>query len=290
MTPSPRFWLTAQLIVASTLVVGAWGLAAVSIFGFAFNPAALGRSLSDGTPTWPFQVSAVLVLLLIGALCLKFRRLVARRLTQPMQPMRPMQPMQPIRPPRHKAPRGARRADNAHPRPPRLHSSTISPRAQRFVLGSLLLASAALLAGMIGEWRGPEPEGLGGLGTLLALATLGGAFAVGVALTHHIQVRRIEAADDPETRPGDGRPVLALIWWPITVVAIGGALFMAGVGALQGVSVGSGLPTGMCLVVGVFGFISLPVVVSESYAEFHKRGVRGFWRAARATEWGDGLP
>lgn len=47
--------------------------------------------------------------------------------------------------------------------------------------------------------------------------------------------------------------------------------------------------TAIVFVVGAFGFIILPNVVRESVVQFRRRGMRGFWRAFRATNWGDGI-
>jgi hypothetical protein len=80
-----------------------------------------------------------------------------------------------------------------------------------------------------------------------------------------------------------------LIWWPISIVATFFPLLMLYLAATSTMAEGSGLPTGMTVAVGVFGFILLPVIVSESIFQFGARGLRGFWRAFRSTEWGEGM-
>lgn len=143
---------------------------------------------------------------------------------------------------------------------------------------------------MMREWAGPEPEGLGAPSAMLACATFVGALVLGVTFARRRNAQRLDPADDAVSVEADGRPVLVFIWWPITIVAIGAAILVAVLTAVERFSAGSGLPTGLCLIMGVFGFIFLPTLVSESRSEFRGRGVRGFWREARATEWGDGGP
>lgn len=268
-----RLWLALQLLCAGAVALSTWGLAAVMVIGFAVNPSALARTFSNGSPTAPWQVAVVLVLLVLGAGGVTLARSVVRRSSAP----RPAHPV-----------KKASTAQNQPARRGPSRRSAVNLRTRLFLLAALLLAGIALLASMVTEWMGQEQPGFGGPGTLLTLAAFSGSFVVGVAFAKRLTLWRAERADDPIFLAGDGRPVLALIWWPITVVSTAVPLLALSLNALHGVEVGSGLPAGIVALVGVFGFISLPAVVSESRAEFGARGVRGLWRAIRMTQWGDG--
>jgi hypothetical protein len=282
-----EIWLALLVLCAVLLMVGAWGLAAAFLVGFAVNPDALRRSMDDGSATWPWQVAIVLVLLVVGAGALLLTRRAVRRWKAP----RPA-----IRPKATRARRATRqdRALASQARREELkkiraeNEGSVSLRSKLFLLAALVLAIAAVFAGMIGEWRGVNPQGFTGPGSLLAIATLGASFVLGVAFAGRLKVGRAVRATNPLHADDDLRPVLALIWWPITIVAVVVPILVVYFAATRDIDAGSGLPTGITLVVGVFGFISLPAVVSESVAEFGGRRLRGFWRAAKNTEWGDG--
>jgi Na+/melibiose symporter-like transporter len=173
----------------------------------------------------------------------------------------------------------ARRRENLTP---------VSTRQKLFLLAALALAIAAMFVGMIWEWMGDEPQALISWGTLLALAVLCLSFALGVAFSHRLNVTRRAQADNPAFQAGDGRAVLTFIWWPITVISVVVPLIGLYSIANSSMGAGAGLPTGIILVLAVFGFIILPPVVTESFAEYKRRGVRGFWTTAKNTEWGDG--
>ncbi|MBG6055215.1 nitrate reductase NapE component [Salinibacterium sp. CAN_S4] len=274
-----KFWLRLQLIITVALTFCAWGLATVAFIGFAAHPEALTRSLPDGAPTWPLQAGGMLVLVAIGIGGVRVVRRIVRRAHQPSAELRPSRHVR-------DSAVSSRTAGQNRQRP---RSAGTDLRSVFLTIATLVIVATALLAGMVGEWGGPKPKGFGGPGTLLAAAAFLGSIAIGWSYAKRLLVARTKSGDVPLAQRSDGRPVLALIWWPIVFVAISGAALVITSGAIVGLSEGTGLPTGVCLVVGVFGFISLPVVVSESICEFGERGTRGFWKAARATEWGNGL-
>jgi hypothetical protein len=280
-------WLVLLILGAALLMVGAWGLAAVLLLGYTVNPDALGRAMDDGSPTWPWQIGIVLILLLIGAGGLRLTQRAVRRWKAPRPALTPKAPR--VRRATEKAKNDTtapgRRVETA---PRAARESQISVRTKLFLLAALALSIGAVFAGMIGEWMGGQPQGFTGPGTLLGLATLCLSFALGVAYANRLKVGRAERATIPMYEDGDIRPVLIFIWWPITVISVFMPLLVLYFAATRDIAEGSGLPTGITLVVGVFGFVSLPPVVSVSIAEFSKRRIRGFWRAARNTEWGDG--
>jgi drug/metabolite transporter (DMT)-like permease len=164
----------------------------------------------------------------------------------------------------------------------------MSTRRKLFLLGALSLAIAAMFVGMIWEGRGEEPQGLISLATLLACAVLCVSFALGVAFSHRLSVERRAQVDNPDFQAGDGRAVLTFVWLPITfmcvVVPLIGLYFIA----ISSTEPGTGFSTGIILLLAVFGFILLPPVVTESVAEYRRRGLRGLWASAKKTEWGDG--
>jgi hypothetical protein len=164
----------------------------------------------------------------------------------------------------------------------------MSTRRKLFLLAALALAIAAMFVGMIWEGMGEEPQGLISLATLLAFAVLCLSFALGVAFSHRLNVERRAQVDNPDFQAGDGRAVLTFIWLPITfmcvVVPLIGLYFIA----ISSTEPGTGFATGIILLLAVFGFILLPPVVTESVAEYRRRGLRGFWASAKKTEWGDG--
>lgn len=244
MANSPRHLRqTLQLLCAGALTLGAWGLAGTLAVGFAVNPSALTRSLANGSPTAPWQVGALLLLLVLGAGGVLLARQAVRRQHSP----RPAHPAHEVSPGR--------------PRPSTRRRSTRNPislRTRLFFVAALLLAGTALLASMITEWVGPEASGFGGPGTLLSLVAFAGSLALGVTFAQRLTRWRVDRADAPISLAGDGRPVLALIWWPLTAVSTAVPLLMIAVNALHGATSGSGLPMGIVAIVGVFGFISLP--------------------------------
>ena len=287
-----EIWLALLVLCAALLVVGAWGLAATFLIGFAVNPEALRRSMDDGSATWPWQIAIVLVLLLIGAGGILLTRRAVRRWKAPRRPIAPKAVrMREVTTPLDRAESSAaRRAERAEIQRLRAANAiSVSTRTKLFLLAALALSTAAVFAGMIGEWRGVNPQGFAGPGSLLAIATLVSSFALGLAFTSRLKVGRAARANNPLYADDDMRPILALIWWPITVVSVVFPVLVLYFAATRDIAPGSGLPTGISLVVGVFGFISLPAVVSESIAEFGARRLRGFWRAAENTEWGEGM-
>jgi MFS family permease len=287
MTTTLRaIWLWLQVLCAAALTVGAWGLAAVWLLGFAVNPSALTRINDDGSPTWPYQAGIVIILGLIGFGGYRLTRVALRRRRAP----RPT-------PQQARAPRAApaRRADpltpaqrieaRAHKRALR-RASGPSSRVKLFTLGALILGAVAILSGYVVEWRGEEPQGFASPGIVLSLATLAASFVLGVWASSRLKRGRPADPLDPE---GDARPPLMLIWWPSTVVATFFPLLMLYLATTSTMDEGTGLPTGMTVAVGVFGFITLPIVASESLFQFGARGLRGFWRSFRNTEWGEGM-
>lgn len=279
-------------------MIWAWGLGVVGILGFILTPSTLARTLSNGSPSWPFQLAGLLVLWLIG--------LGARRLARRVQRRRARRETaadgstQPVTLARHRA-EVRPRIGPTEPLGRKLHRSIVNTvRSLWGLLAVLALMGLAVLAGMLAEWMGPNPQGVMGAGTLLAVIALGGAFVLGVIFDQRMSAAEAEfsppegslgsegSLDSGDPLEADGRPVLMLIWWPITVVAVGVGILILVVNAVFEIGAGSGLPSGLTLAVGVFGFVCLPPVVSASRAEFRGRGLRGFWSAARRTEWGDG--
>jgi len=161
-------------------------------------------------------------------------------------------------------------------------------RQKLFLLAALALSIAAIFAGMFGEWIREVKQGLPGPAALLALCVLCLSFALGVAFSRRMNAERRAQVDNPIFQASDGRAVLTFIWWPITFLCVAAPLMWLHYTAISTNGPGTGIATGIILVIGVFGFISLPPVVTESVAEYRKRGLRGFWTAARNTEWGDG--
>lgn len=165
-------------------------------------------------------------------------------------------------------------------------------RAVLLAVSIILLGFLAIFVGMVGEWMESDPARPMVVG-VLAFASLGGALAIGFGFTKRKHARSRENTDarfSEEEEKGDSRPVLVFIWWPITIVAVGVALLTVFIVMAFGAREGAGLPAGIVFVVGVFGFIILPTVVRDSVVQFRGRGVRGFWRAFRRTEWGEGMP
>lgn len=272
MTEPTRIRRGLQLLCGFALLLASWGFAALLALGLALDPTQLGRTTDEGAPLWPWLVGFLVVLLAIGAGGFLLARAAFRETTS----LRPA-------PAPFSAPVFTQDTSAPH-----VASTPVSARTKLFLLAVLVLGGAAILAGMVSEWMGDEPQGFAGPGTLLALATLAGSFALGMAFARRMSVARAHRAADPTHVEGDLRPVMALIWWPITLIAVATPLLVILLVAVGHMGPGSGLPTGIILVVGVFGFVSLAPVVNESVAQFRARGVRGFWNAFRKTQWGDG--
>jgi hypothetical protein len=283
MTTTPRtLWLTVQVVLATALMVGAWALAALWLIGAAVNPAALTRSNLDGSASWPYQLGPVVALALIGLGGLRLTRSALRRRKAPQQtrapratPARRAEPLTP-----------AQRAEVRAQKRAQRRASGPSTGVKRFTLAALLLGAVAFLSGYVMEWMGEEPQGFASPGLFLSLATLAASFVLGVWASNRLKKSRPADPLDPE---GDARPPLLLIWWPITVMSTFFPVWMIYIAAISTMGEGSGFPTGIIVAIGVFGFIILPIVVSESIFQFGARGLRGFWRAFRSTVWGQGL-
>jgi hypothetical protein len=279
MTTKPRgSWLTLQVLIAAALMVGAWGLAAVWVLGLAVNWDATADSMSDDSPMWVWQAGIVIVLLLVGAGGFRLTR--AATLTQSERAPRatPARRADPLTREQRTQLRAQKRAQR--------RASGPSTRVKRFTLAALLLGAVAFLSGYVTEWTGDEPQGFASPGIVLSLATLAASFVLGAWASHRLKKGRPADPLDPE---GDARPPLMLIWWPITVMSTFFPVWMIYLTANSAMGEGSGFPTGIMVAIGVFGFIILPIVVSESIFQFGARGLRGFWSAFRSTVWGQGL-
>ena len=263
MTPtSRRLLLVVQLVLAVAVMAAAWGFAALLLLGMVINTEGLAASSDDGAPVWPWIVGATVLSLLLGIGALRFARGAVRRSAEPA-------PAHPSAEPEEKR-----------------KTEPVTLRTKLFLLALLALGTAAVFAGMLGEWLADAPQG-SAPGILLAVATFAASVALGVAYANRLKVWRTQTSDDGDAYR-DLRPELVLIWWPITLVAVLVPLLVLYLTAAGTVSQGSGLPNGIVYVVGVFGFICLPGVISESRIEFGARGLRGFWGAAARTPWGRG--
>jgi hypothetical protein len=263
---SRRFWLILQLVLAVAVMAAAWGFGALLLLGIVINTEGFAASSDDGTPVWPWIVGAIVLSLALGIGALRFARGAVRRSREPIR----------TEDPAHLS---------AEPRQ-KLETESLTLRTKLFLLALLVLDTAAVFAGMLGEWLADESAG-NVPGTLLAVATFAASVALGVAYANRLKVWRAETSDEGSAYR-DLRPELILIWWPITLVAVLVPLLVLYLTATNVVTEGSGLPNGVVFVVGVFGFVCLPGAISESRIEFGARGLRGFWSAAARTPWGRG--